>query len=131
MSLAPRILAAAGLLAVPALLAVGSQALSRPAEVPPVDPQPVVVNLAPAEAVEGRQTGDEGDPTTPRPEAPTAVPGTPSPVPATAPSAPQPAPPVPADQSAPGLVEREVLGDHGEDDDVDVDDEVPGRDGED
>ncbi|MHA7207861.1 hypothetical protein [Arthrobacter sp. MDT1-65] len=153
MSLAPRLLAAAGLLAVPALLAVGSQALSRPAEVPPVDVQPVVVDLAPTGA-DGGNVGDEATTATPPTDAPTdaptgaptdartgapteapAIPGVPSQAPAPAPVAPRPAPAIPADQSSPGLVEREVLGDDVEDDGlevdgVDVDDESPGQDGD-
>lgn len=142
MSLMPRVLAAGGLLAVPALLAVGSQALSRPAEVPPVKPQTVVVDLAPpAEAGTGVEDGGNagppgsrpstdqsatpsspppasGEPTAP-PSAPAPAPAAPAPAPAVPGLPPAPATPVapiaPVDQGTPGLVERQVLGDDGDD----------------
>lgn len=142
MSLIPRVLAAGGLLAVPALLAVGSQALSRPAEVPPVEPRTVVVDLA---RTTGAGSGvDDGLAATPPasepPAAAPAVPSTPPPAPAPdssaapqpspAPLSPDPAPapaPAPAPvapplQETPGLVERQVLGDDDDDGAGDGDD---------
>ncbi|WP_157365748.1 hypothetical protein [Arthrobacter sp. Leaf234] len=132
MSLIPRVLAAGGLLAVPALLAVGSQALSRPAEVPPVEPRTVVVDLARTTGA-GSGVDDGAAVTPPASEPPAAAPSGPStPPPAPAPdssAAPQPSPapvppvptPVPApvappQQETPGLVERQVLGDDDGDD---------------
>ncbi|TKV25892.1 hypothetical protein FDK12_14550 [Arthrobacter sp. NamB2] len=139
MSLAPRIIAAACLLAVPALLAVGSQALSRPAEVPLVDTQTVEVDLAPAGAADGGATGDTATdaPAPPRPDdVPVAPPSTPAPAPPAAPAQPAPAPPTspapPAGQGTPGLVEREVLGDDMDDDGTDgIDDDAAAPDGDD
>lgn len=145
MSLAPRIIAAACLLAVPALLAVGSQALSRPAEVPLVDTQTVEVDLAPAGAADGGATRDTATdaPAPPRPDdVPGAPPSTPAPAPPAAPApappaapapAPAPAPPAPpAGQGTPGLVEREVLGDDMDDDGTDgADDDAAAPDGDD
>ena len=155
MALAPRILAAAGLLAVPALLAVASQSLARPADIPPVEQQTVVVDLAPAggTADEGavapttdptaEPTEDpasptqDGVPSSPTPSGvPSAAPTTepspgtgsvPAPAPAPAPSTAAPAPvPVPA-PAEPGLVEREVL-DDGFDDGLDDIDDADGVD---
>ena len=147
MSIIPRVLAAGGLLAVPALLAVGSQALSRPAEVPPLEPQTVTVDLAPPEAVgTGAEADGDGSTTaTPAPSSPAdlpAAPAPPSPAPPASPAPAQPSPPqplpalpappaVPAEQGTPGLVERQVLGDDGgmddgddADDGVEVDDDA-------
>lgn len=149
MSLAPRILAAAGLLAVPALLAVGSQALSRPAEVPLQERQTVVIDLAPAGTTAPPPGGTtvptpagEGGPAEPAPPSPAPgrtsgpVPGTPPPVPVPATPVPEvPASGLPADQGTPGLVERGVLGttdDDGTDggsDGTDTDDDAAAPDG--
>lgn len=152
MSLAPRILATAGLLAVPALLAVGSQALSRPAEVPLQERQTVVIDLAQAGTTAPRPAGTtaptpagEGGPAEPAPPSPAPertpgpVAGTPPPVPLPATPAPEvPAPGLPADQGTPGLVERGILGttddDDGTDggsDGADTDDDAAAPDGED
>lgn len=144
MSLAPRILAAAGLLAVPALLAVGSQALSRPAEVPLQERQTVVVDLAPAGTTDAAPTeggtgpaeqdtgttppsptpepSPEPSPEVPRPAPAPVTPAPITPAPATpAPAVPAPVPP--ADQGTPGLVERQMLGDADDDDGPDTDDD--------
>lgn len=152
MALGPRILAAAGLLAVPALLAVGSQELSRPADIPSVDPQTVVVELAPTGGKDTRTTGtDEPSGSVPTPEppaapspsaspAPTLQPAPePAPVPApAAPPAPAPVPAIPpapapaSGQGTPGLVEREVFDDDGEDEGPDgIDDDATSQDGQD
>ncbi len=145
MSLFPRVLAAGGLLAVPALLAVGSQVLSRPAEVPLQERQTVVVDLAPAGTTDTAPVEDGTQPTGPGPASPawpspspaspvqTPEPNTePSPemsrpapvpvVPAPANPAPvNPAPAPPADQGTPGLVERQMLGDTDDDTNDDED----------
>lgn len=143
MSLISRVLAAGGLLAVPALLAVGSAALSRPAEVPPVEPQTVVVDLA-RTTEQGSKVEGSAATTPPESGSPTdelAVPSSPEPAPSQsvspqpAPSpdipvpapAPAPAPVAPPQQETPGLVERQVLGD----DDADDDDWAGDGDGDD
>lgn len=160
MALASRIIAAAGLLAVPALLAVGSQALSRPADIPLVEPQTIVVDLAPAgtaesgEAESGAAEQDatiEPSPSDAPGDSPVAPPASalsapPSPQPArplTPAPAPIPAPfpvpaPAPADQGTPGVVEREVFDDDADDDGQDdaldggsLDDDAGVPDGED
>ena len=118
MALAPRILAAAGLLAVPALLAVASQSLARPADIPPVEQHTVVVDLAPAGGTAQGGTDNEpdgtatsgaepsGDPAAPVPT-PTATPsGAPADTPTTEPApgtnpAPVPVTPAPAPAPAP------------------------------
>jgi hypothetical protein len=139
MSLAPRILAVAGLLAVPALLAVGSQALTRPADSPLEERQVVVIELAPPGAVDPDATDateESDDPAEPAPTPPVESLAPPTPAPATSVPAPVPVPVpdprTPADQGNPGLVEREVIDDDDDDDEgVDVDEDPGIPDGED
>ena len=155
MSLAPRVLAAAGLLAIPALLAVGSQALSQPADIPLQEQQVVVIDLAPTGTAGSPTSREDAATVTPDPappseppvspvspsQSPSQLPETTPPVPVPAPGSepePAPAPVTPVDQGNPGLVEREVFdddidddGSDGGDDDVDVDEDAVVPDGED
>jgi hypothetical protein len=115
MPLTNRILTAAGVLAVPVLLAVASQALSQTAGAPEVGEEVIVVTVEPA--AEGAEPVPEGQPeapAAPAPQAPAPEPAAPQPAPAEpAPAPPAPAPPAPAPVAP---VAPPVVGDDFDDD---------------